>query len=123
MFDGPANDQSKSQPEKVIHEPSDIEAQHVAVALMKMGIAGADRAFLVYGKKAFEEDWVSDEVKNWVAVAEHDAKQYEEADDPLDRKLFATMVELDYKVLRRLLIRDAAVALKEQEEKENGISG
>ena len=121
MFGGPANDQSKKQPEKVIHEPSDNEAQHVAVALMRMGIAGADRAFLVYGRKAFEEDWVSDEVKNWLAVVDHDAKLYENATDPLDQKLFAIMVELDYKVLRRLLLRDAAVGLN-KEEKENGIS-
>jgi len=122
MFDGPANDQSKKQPEKIIHEPTDMEAQHVACALMRMGIAGADRAFLVYGRRAFEAYWVSDEARNWLAVTEHDANLYENATDPLDQKLFAIMVELDYKVLRRLLIRDAAVALNEKEEKENGIS-
>ena len=119
-------DQSKVGTQKIIHAPTQDELEHMGEFLKAISISGADRVLLIWGRDVFEEDWISDETKNWLAVLDADMAKYEDSKDELGQRLFAIMVELDYKALRGCLYMDAMYAsakiedMAREQEKVNG---
>ena len=110
--------QSQVKSRKIIHEPSGSEVEQLAQLMSSIGISGPDRALLVWGRRLFDEDWISDVTKNWLAVLDNDLEKYEETNNEQEQKILAVMVELDYKALRGSLYVDAQYATAKIEDTE-----
>lgn len=111
------SDNEQSAPkrsQKIIHEPSNSECEQICLTMVKMGINGSDRVILAFGRKVFNESWVSDVTKNWLRTLDHDVKLYEDIIDPVESKLFVVMVELDYMMVMYNLRLDAQRELQRQ---------
>jgi len=109
---------ARTVPQKIIHEPSDAELVHLAQCLSDIEINGADRVLLIWGRAIFKEDWISDTTKNWLGVFDADVLKYEESYDEQDQRIFAVMVELDYKALKGSVFMDAQYATAKIEDAE-----
>ena len=118
ISEGDHGARSNVKSHKIIHGPSDEELQHLLQYLPAIHINGADRILLIWGREVFKEDWISDVTRNWLALLDADTLKYDESYEEQEQKIYAIMVELDYKVLRKYLHMDALYALAKIEDAE-----